>query len=68
MEINRLGESNPRHSLTPTPQELMDLQISHDRNTRYGRFYAGLGYSRLDDQATDVSDSEFSVFVRWSSK
>jgi hypothetical protein len=68
MEINRLGMPNPRHSLTPTPQELMDLQISHDRNTRYGRFYAGLGYSQLDDQATDVSDSEFSAFVRWSSK
>lgn len=67
MEMNRLGTPDPRHSLTPTPQELMDLQISHDRNTRYGRFYAGLGYSRLDDQATDVADSEFSAFVQWSS-
>jgi len=68
LEINRIGKPNDRHTLSPTPQDLLDIQISHDRRTDFGRFYAGVGYSWLDDQASDVSDSEFSVFVRWSSR
>jgi len=67
MEINRLGEPNPRHTLTPTPQELLDIQISHDRQTRFGRFYAGLGYSRLDDEASSSSSSDVTGFIQWSS-
>ena len=68
LEINRIGMPNNRHTLSPTPQDLLDIQISHDRLTHLGRFYAGIGYSQLDDMATDVSDSEFSAFVRWSSR
>jgi len=67
MEINRLGEPNPRHTLTPTPQKLLDVQISHDRQTRFGRFYAGLGYSQLDDQASGGSSSDLTGFIQWSS-
>ena len=67
MEINRLGQPNVRHTLTPTPQEQIDLQISHDRKTRFGRLYAGLGYSRLDDEATGVTDSDVTAFIQWSS-
>jgi hypothetical protein len=68
MEINRLGEPNPRHTLTPTPQDLIDVQISHDRMTRFGRFYAGLGYSRLDDEATASTNSDVTGFIQWSSQ
>jgi len=67
MEINRGGQPNVRHTLTPTPQEQIDLQISHDRKTRFGRLYAGLGYSRLDDEATGVTDSDVTAFIQWSS-
>jgi hypothetical protein len=68
MEINRLGDPNPRHTLTPTPQEILDVQISHDRFTRFGRFYAGLGYSRLDDEVSNSSSSDMTGFIRWSSQ
>jgi hypothetical protein len=67
MDINRIGPPDPRHSLTPTPLNLTDIQISHDRETRLGRFHVGLGYSHLDDEATDVSDSEVTAFFQWSS-
>ena len=67
MEINRLGTPNPQHTLTPTPQEFIDVQVSHDRMTRIGRFYAGVGYSRLDDQASSVSTSDVTGFIQWSS-
>ncbi len=68
MEINREGAPNSRHTLTPTPQDLTDLQISHERHTQYGRFYAGLGYSQLDDKATDNTDSDVTAFIQWSSR
>jgi len=67
MEINRLGGPNPRHTLSPTPQELMDLQVSHERQTRFGRFYAGLGFTQLDDQASNTSTSDVTGFIQWSS-
>ena len=68
MEINRIGSPDPRHTLTPTPQELTDLQISHERYTRFGRFYLGLGYSQLKDEVSSTSKSDVSGFVRWSSQ
>jgi hypothetical protein len=68
MEIKREGSPDPRHTLSPTPQELVDIQITHERETRFGRFYAGLGYERLDDQATGQTSSDVSGFIRWSSR
>ena len=68
MELNRVGAPDARHTLTATPQELMDVQLSHERTTRFGRFHVGVGYSRLDDEATGESSSEAHGFVRWSSQ
>jgi hypothetical protein len=72
MEINRvgspdLGSPDPRHTLSAMPQELVDIQFSHERMTKFGRFSAGLGYGRLEDQASEISDSDVSGFVQWSS-
>ena len=68
MEINRDGAPQPGHTLTPTQQDLTDFQVSHERETRIGRFYAGLGYSRLDDKMTDDTDSDVTAFLQWSSR
>jgi hypothetical protein len=54
--------------LSATPQELTDIQISHERLFAFGRIYAGIGYSRLDDELTGQQLSEASGFVRWSSQ
>jgi len=67
MEINRVGLPNPRHTLSPTPQELVDVQVSHERLTKYGRFHAGLGFGRVDDQVSGTSSSDVSGFIQWSS-
>ena len=67
MEINRVGSPDPRHTLSPTPQELVDIQFSHERMTKFGRFSAGLGYGRLENQETGISDSDMSGFIQWSS-
>jgi hypothetical protein len=68
MEINRIGSPDMRHTLSATPQELTDIQISYERLTAFGRIYAGIGYSRLDDELSGQETSEASGFVRWSSQ
>ena len=66
MEINREGMPDLRHSLSPTPQEQIDVQVSHDRLTSLGRFYIGAGYYRNEDEVTGVTTSDTSFFLRWS--
>ncbi len=66
MEINRAGVPDTRHSLSATPQELIDIQLSYERLTVFGRFYAGVGYSRLEDEVSGMETSETSGFLRWS--
>jgi len=68
MEINRDGAPQPGHTLTPTTQDLTDLQISHEREMRFGRVYAGLGYSRLEDKVSGIDDSDVTAFLQWSSR
>ena len=66
MEINRSGVPDSRHTLSATPQELIDMQLSYERLTAFGRIYAGVGYSRLDDELSGLTTSEASGFLRWS--
>lgn len=68
MEINRVGAPNPRHTLSATPQDITDIQISHDRMTAFGTFKLGLGYSRIEDAASAATENEVSAFIRWSSQ
>lgn len=68
METNREGAPNPRHTLSPTPQELTDIQLSHVRDTRFGRFNGGVGYSRVEDLASGTTDSDVAAFLQWSSQ
>jgi hypothetical protein len=68
MELNRLGSPDSRHTLTPTPQELTDIQFSHERRTRFGSFHAGVGYSRHKDELAAITTSDVSGFVRWNSQ
>ena len=68
MEINREGSPNSRHTLSPTPQEIIDIQITHERHTDYGRFYAGIGYQKLDDDVSGGSESDVTGFIQWRSR
>jgi hypothetical protein len=68
MEINRVGTQGPRHTISATSQELADIQLTHNRLTSNGRFHVGLGYSRLDDNASGSSTSDIEAFVQWSTQ
>jgi hypothetical protein len=65
MELNRAGAPNAGHTLTATPQELADVQLTHGRMTRLGRWQVGVGVSRLDDEASGESSTDLAGFVQW---
>jgi hypothetical protein len=46
----------------------MDIQLSHDRLTSYGRIYLGIGYRRLDDDASGSTSNDVEAFLRWSTQ
>ena len=66
MELNRVGNPGTRHTLTATPQELADIQLTHERLTRFGRYRLGLVASRLDDDLSGDSTTDVSGFVQWA--
>jgi hypothetical protein len=68
MQINIEGSPDSGHSLSATPQERTDVQLSHERLTRFGRVQIGVGYSFIDDEVSGVDSSDFTGFVRWSTR
>lgn len=66
IKINRIGVPQPAHTLSATPQDLADMQITHSRITRFGRFHVGLGFSRLKDKVSGNTTSDASGFIQWS--
>ena len=67
IEINREGPNQPAHTISPTAQDLTDIQVTHERHTGIGRFKLGVGYAKLDDKLTGQSTSDTSVFLQWRS-
>jgi hypothetical protein len=68
MQINQEGSPDPAHSLSSTPQDRADVQLSHERLTRFGRFHIGIGYIYLDDEASGTDSSDLTGFIRWSTR
>ena len=66
MQINLVGSPDPNHSLSATPQDRADIQLSHVRSMSFGRVHVGIGYSYLDDEASGVDASDITGFIRWS--
>jgi len=68
MQIKIEGRFDPSHSLSPTPQDRADIQLSHERITRFGRFHIGAGYRYIDDEASGSDSSDFTGFLQWSTR
>ena len=68
MQIKMEGRPDPSHSLSATPQDRADVQLSHERFTHFGRFHLGVGYSYIDDAATGTDTSDFTAFISWSTR
>ena len=71
MQINTInveGNPNRNHSLSPTPQNRTDVQLTHTRSTSLGRIHIGVGYATIDDEATGADSADFSGFISWSTR
>jgi hypothetical protein len=68
MQIKMVGRPDPSHSLSATPQDRADVQLSHERYTRFGRFHIGIGYNYIDDKETGTDTSDLAAFIRWSTR
>lgn len=68
MKINRDGSPDSGHSLSATPQDFMDIQISHVRQMPFGVIHVGIGFSELDDELSGAKSSDITGFLRWSTQ
>ncbi len=66
-DINRYGTDTGRHTLSQSPQEVADILLTLDRQTRIGRLRAGIGYRHVDGAAGGaLSPSEAQAYVVWN--
>ncbi|MEX2123400.1 MAG: capsule assembly Wzi family protein [Woeseia sp.] len=66
-ELNRGGPADAENPLTATPQDILELQVSHRRFFRYGQIEIGAGVERIDDIADAQRDTEGKVYLQWRS-
>ncbi|MBT8103281.1 MAG: capsule assembly Wzi family protein [Gammaproteobacteria bacterium] len=66
-DLNRGGAPDSRHSLTPTPQDVNSLDLSHSRVFSFGVIDIGAGYEQVDDGASGVSQSDGRFYMQWRS-
>jgi hypothetical protein len=65
-ELNRGGAPDPRHSITPTPLDILSIDVSYLHTLGNHRLEIGLGYEELDDKTANVSSADARGFLRWS--
>lgn len=66
-DLNRGGAPDDFNTLTPTPQEVMSIDISHSRVFSFGVIDVGAGIEQIDDQATGISSSDGRLYLQWRS-
>ncbi len=67
-DLNRGGGPDLRHSITPTPQDIFSLDISHSRAFSFGIIDASVGYEQIDDLASASSFSDGRFYLQWRSQ
>ena len=66
-ELNIGGAPDAANSLTPTPQDIVSIDVAHRRAYWFGVLDVGVGYESIDDAASGSSSSDSRVYVQWRS-
>ena len=66
--LNRGGPSDIRNTVTSTPADFLELELTHSRPAFGGHLELGLGYQNIDVKESPGDDSDVSFFVEWSTK
>lgn len=64
-DLNRGGPPDAGHSLSPTPQEIISLDVSLSRVFSFGVVDVGAGYEEVDDEASGTSQSDGRLYLQW---
>ena len=54
------------NTIIPTAQNLMNLELSYVRFSRFGRLEFGAGFDHLEDKVTGETDREVRGFFKWT--
>jgi hypothetical protein len=65
--LNRGGPPDTANSLTPVPQDIVNIELIHKRIFSFGRLEFGLGYEQIDGYSSAGSSNEASAFIQWRS-
>jgi hypothetical protein len=63
--LNRGGPPDSRNTLTPTPQDIASIDVSHSRVFGFGVIDVGVGYERVDDDASGIETSDARFYLQW---
>ena len=63
-ELNRGGPPDERNTVTSTPKDLLDVSVSHSRDTSFGKLDLGVGVQQLDDKVAGTDSTDVRLFVR----
>lgn len=64
-EINRVGEQTTRHSLSDVPVRIVDIQLTHARQTPIGRLNFGVAVAQTTTVQTGNRARDVTAFVQW---
>ena len=66
-DLNRAGRPDSVHTITPTPQDIISVDVSHSRAFSFGVLDSGAGYENVDDLAAGESKSDGRLYLQWRS-
>lgn len=68
MELNRIGDTNTRNTVSPSSSTVADLHLSYHRQTSLGVFQIGVGLADVDGPVAEEVDNDASAYIQWSSR
>ena len=63
LDVNRAGAPQAAHSISPTPVDVLDVDLQYRRRLEYADITIGLGADRREDALTAATDESLRVFV-----
>jgi hypothetical protein len=64
-ELNNEGPPDNGNSLTPTPADYAQVEVSYTTAMKAGTLRLGAGLSRFEDKLTGSTDDDSRLFVEW---
>lgn len=64
-ELNNAGAADIRNTVSTTPADYLEIEISHRKSLDFGEIEIGVGLSRFEDTITGEEQDDTRLFVGW---